>query len=89
MIGKYGMMRRTFLEQYRPAGYAQMLRAGTLTAHLESVSDEGKELLQEQMEALERVYPAPDRKDQLTWVRHMNGLKHMAEEVVLAQIIYS
>ena len=89
MIGKYGMMRRTFLEEHRPAEYAQMLRTGILTAHLESVSDEGKELLQEQMEALERVYPAPDRRNQLEWVRHMNALKHMAEEVVLAQIIYA
>ena len=88
MIGKYGMMRHTFLEEHRPAEYAQMLRAGTLTAHLESVSDEGKELLREQMEALERVYPAPDRRNQLEWVRHMNALKHMAEEVVLAQIVY-
>ena len=83
------MMRRTFLEQYRSAEYAQMLRTGTLTAHLECVSDEGEELLQEQMEALERVYPAPDRKDQIAWVRHMNGLKHIEEEVVLAQIIYA
>ena len=88
MIGKYGMMRRTFLEEHRPAEYAQMLRTGTLTAHLKSVSDEGKDLLQEQMEALERVYPAPDRRNQPEWVRHMNALKHMAEEVVLAQIVY-
>ena len=87
MIGKYGMMRRTFLEEHRPAEYAQMLRTGTLTAHLESVSDEGKELLREQMEALERAHPAPDRRNQLERVRHMNALKHMAEEVVSSKSI--
>ena len=82
MIGKYGMMRRTYLEQNRPMEYAKMLREGTLNEHLEKVSDEGRTLLAQQMEALEKANPAPDR-------RHMNSLKQQAEEIVLNQVVYA
>ena len=89
MIGKYGMMRRTFLEENRPMEYAKMLREGTLNEHLEQVSDEGRMLLAQQMEALERANPAPDRRNQMEWVRHMNSLKQQAEEIVLNQVVYA
>ena len=89
MIGKYGMMRRTYLEKFQPMKYAEMLRAGTLTDHLEQVNEEAKRLLEAQMERLEKAYPAPDRRNQLEWVRHMNGLKCMAEEVIKQEIIYA
>lgn len=89
MIGKYGMMRRTYLEQNRPMEYAKMLREGTLNEHLEQVSDEGRTLLAQQMEALEKANPAPDRRNQMEWVRHMNSLKQQAEEIVLNQVVYA
>lgn len=89
MIGKYGMMRRTYLEESQPMKYAQMLRAGTLTDHLEQVNEEAKRLLEAQMERLEKTYPAPNRRNQLEWVQHMNGLKCMAEEVIKQEIIYA
>lgn len=89
MIGKYGIMRRTYLEEYRPMEYARMLREGILKEHLEKVSNNGKMLLAQQMEALEKTNPAPDRRNQMDWVRHMNSLKQQAEEIVLNQIVYN
>ena len=88
MIGKYGMMRRTYLEKFQPMKYAEMLRAGTLTDHLEQVNEEAKRLLEAQMERFEKAYPAPDRRNQLEWVQYMNALKCMAEEVIKAELIY-
>ena len=73
MIGKYRMMRRTYLEESQPMKYAQLLRAGTLTDHLEQVNEEAKSLLETQMERLEKAYPAPNRRNQLEWVRKMYG----------------
>lgn len=34
--------------------------------------------------------PAPDKEtDAMAWVRHMNLLKEMAEEVVVREVIYT
>ena len=41
------------------------------------------------MEGLLEKNPAPEKeKDAMVWVRHMNGLKAQAEEVVMAELIY-
>ena len=39
---------------------------------------------------IEEKNPAPDKEtDAMTWVRHMNMLKAMAEEVVVREVIYT
>jgi hypothetical protein len=41
------------------------------------------------MDRLQEKNPPPDKaKDQMAWVAHMNGLKHMAEEVILDEIVH-
>ena len=89
MIGKYGMMRQTYLEENHPIEYQQLMREGKLNEHLEEVNEEARKQMEMQMISLEKIYPAPDRRNQLAWVQHMNSLKHMAEEVVLQQIVYA
>ncbi len=89
MIGKYGMMRQTYLRENRPVEYHQMMREGRLTAHLEEVNGEARRQMEVQMRELEKTHPAPDRRNQLAWVRHMNSLKQMAEEAVLEQVVYA
>lgn len=89
MIGKYGMMRQTFLMENRPVEYQQLMRDGKLNEHLEEVNEEARRQMETQMTALEKNHPAPDRRNQLAWVQHMNSLRHMAEEVVLAQVVYA
>ena len=89
MIGKYGMMRRTYLEENCPAMYAQMLRQGTLKNHLQETDTLARSMVQEQINKLLEVNPAPQKSNQLAWVGHMNSLKHMAEELVLRQLVYA
>ena len=41
------------------------------------------------MDGLLEKNPAPDKaKDQMAWVAHMNGLKHMAEEVIMEELVF-
>ena len=89
MIGKYGMMRRTYLEENRPVMYAQMLRAGSLQAHLKEMDELARNMVREQTENLLKSNPAPEKSNQLAWVGHMNSLKHAAEEMVLRQLVYA
>lgn len=41
--GKYGMMRRTYLKEHRPAMYSLYMLEDRLTEHLNTVDDEAKE----------------------------------------------
>lgn len=88
MIGKYGMMRQTYLMKNRYVEYHLLIREGKLNEHLEQVNEEARRQIELQMIGLEKNYPAPDRRNQLAWVQHMNSLKHMAEEVVLQQVVH-
>ena len=88
MIGKYGMMRQTYLMENHPVKYQQLIREGKLNGHWEAVSEEARRQIELQMLGLEKNYPAPDRRNQLAWVQHMNSLKHMAEEIVLQQVVH-
>ena len=49
MIGKYGMMRRSYLEENRPAMYEQMIRQGTLKNHLLEIDALARSMVQEQI----------------------------------------
>lgn len=40
------------------------------------------------IEQMLKANPAPEKKNQLEWVRHMNSMKHAAEEIVFAELIY-
>lgn len=86
--GKYGQMRLDYLKQKRQDRYTYYLMKGMLNQHLLEVDVKAKELVEEQVKKLLENYPAPDKADTLAWVGHMNSLKQMAEEVVLATYIY-
>lgn len=91
MIGKYGLMREHFLKEYRHGTYTAMLLMGSLTIHLQEINRQAEEevecLLRKMME---RQGIDEDLKvsDQMAWVRKVNALKAMAEEVVLREIVY-
>ena len=88
-LGKYGRMRRTFLEQNNLILFNDMVLTETLFPHLWEVQqtcDKRKELL---MADLLLKNPAPDKTtQQLAWVSHMNSLKAQAEEIILRELIY-
>ena len=89
-IGKYGMLRRTFLKEHRGGLYQGMLLTGELNRHLLETDKAVMERMEVLVKRLLRKYPAPDKAaDQMAWVAHMNGLTAMAEESVLQELVYS
>lgn len=89
-IGKYGMLRRTFLKEHKRGWYQSMLLMGKLDRHLLEVEKQANERLDILMEGLLKKHPAPDKEtDQFAWAAHMNGLQAMAEENVMQEIIYN
>ena len=91
-LGKYGILRRTFLRKHRDGIYTGMLLNGTLNSHLEEVDRQAQKMLDdltEQMKALNGVTEQLKAEDQMRWVQMMNSIRHSAEEVILNDLIYA
>lgn len=90
VIGKYGMLRRTFLKEHKKGWYQSMMLSGKLDGHLMQIEEVADKRMDIVLQKLLKKYPAPDKETaQMAWVAHMNGLKAMAEETVLAELVYS
>ncbi len=89
-IGKYGMLRKTFMKENRRGWYQGLLLSGKLDGYLAEIDRTAQERMEGLMESLLERFPAPDKEDgQMAWMAHMNGLAAMAEETVLAELVYS
>ena len=89
--GKYGILRKQFLKEYRPARYQYLLITGELTAHLNRVDQEAREQVEsvmKQMAEKQGVTEQVKMQDQMKWVGLMNGIKACAEEIVLKERVY-
>ena len=88
-LGKYGRMRRAFLEQNKPMLFNDMILSETLFPHLWEVQQTCEKRMELLMEELLAKNPTPDKAtQQLLWVAHMNSLKAQAEEIVLRELVY-
>ena len=89
--GKYEIMRKQFLKEYRSARYQYLVLTGKLMEHLNQVDKETREkveMLVEQMAERWGVTEELKLQDQMEWVRRMNNIKTNAEEIVCKNIIF-
>ena len=90
-LGKYGRMRKRFLEQKHDGTFSALVLSGTLTQHLMDVDQTAKEqmvTLIPQLTAAEGVTESLKAQDPLAWVRRINSIRHRAEEMVLHEVVY-
>lgn len=91
MMGRYGMMRESFLREHKHGTYTAMLLMGKLTSHLREIdrqAEEEVECLLSQMMERQGVDETLKAADQMAWVQKVNALRAMAQEVVLREIVY-
>ena len=89
--GKYGMLRRTYLKEHRPAMYSLYMLEDRLVEHLNLVDDEAQErmnILVRQMLEKQGITEEMKVRDQMEWVRAVNNNRNVAEEIVLKELIY-
>ena len=90
-VGKYGRMRARYLRENKKAEYSIMLINNELTSHLLDIDDICRErinMLVKQMAEKENVNEELKQHNQMEWVRLMNNIKNIAEEIVLNELIY-
>ena len=89
-IGKYGEMRRKYLQEHRKATYSMMVLEGTLKQHLMDINEQAHRQMEVMIDDLLKANPAPDKAvNQLSWIQYMNMLKMQAEEIILRELIYT
>ncbi len=89
--GKYGRMRKRYLQEHRKGVNAELLLAGKLVEHLNEVDDTANERMQlliRQMAEKQHVDEALKAHDQLGWVGAINNIHHAAEEIVWNETLY-
>jgi len=90
-LRKFGLMRKSYLENYRRGIYSGLLLSGELKKHLLMIQEQAEEkfdLLVEQMAKREGVTEQLKAQDQMLWVRKMNNIRNVAEEIVLKEAVY-
>jgi hypothetical protein len=89
--GKYGGMRKRYLQQHRPALYAQLVLEGKLVAHLNEVDDTCNNRIKQVADAVaeaEGITEVLKATNQMEWVRRMESIRSRAEDVVCHELIY-
>ena len=90
-IGKYGLLRKRYLEEHKRGWYSSLLLTGKLDAHLAEIDhscNERIELIMNQLARREGVTEALKAADQMEWVHQMNNIRARAEEIVLSELVY-
>ena len=91
-FGRYSRLRQKFLKENHGDIYSEMLLGGSLWEHLAEVEVSCQARLERIVSALaesEGVMESLKDMNQLEWVCKMNNIRTRAEEIVLAELIYT
>ena len=83
---------KKYLMEHRKAAYTAMLLKGTLWAHLTEIDQAANQQIESMMAELamsEGVTEELKAANQMEWVQRMNNIRQRAEEIVMADLIYS
>lgn len=90
-LRKFGLMRKSYLKNYKRGIYAGLLLSGELKKHLFIIQIQAEErfdLLVEQMAKKEGVTERLKAQNQMLWVSRMENIRARAEEIVREEIIF-
>ena len=90
-IGRYGRIRKAYLEEHQPGLYERLVLSGKLYDHLMVIDRTCRERVERiigRMAEAEGVDEKLKASDQMGWVSQMNSVKARAEETVLAELVF-
>ena len=88
-VGKYGLLRKTYLKNYRPAQYQELLFNGKLTDHLADIDEAATDRFIRLTDQLAKVQGITEAlKNMLLWIQRMNAVREQADEIVLRELVY-
>lgn len=91
-IGKWGRMRRVYLEETNPLLLNHLILTGKLHSYLAYLNEQARDryqLIFKQMAATEGVTEDLKRRSQWEWIRAINSIVSQAEEIIRNELIYT
>ena len=90
-IGRFGLMRRHYLQNHRKRLFTALLTSGKLNEHLYETDQAANDrfwLITNQMAKAEGVTEQLKAEDQMLWVQKMNNIRNRVEEIIRDELIY-
>ena len=90
-LGKYGRMRKQYLQEHMPELYNSLLLSGTLHTHLLEIDQTARKRLDLMMPEMAKAAGATKElkaHDPLRWAGLMNACKAQVEEIILNELIW-
>ena len=91
-LGKYGRMRKKYLQEHRPVLWNSLILSEKLYPHLREIDETANRRLEQLMPELMRrsgVTEELKASDPMRWVGLMNTCKAQVEEILMAELINS
>lgn len=91
-LGKYGRMRKKYLQENRPGLYNRLLLSEKLQGHLVEIDRTAYNRLEQMMPELAKAAGATEElkaRDPMKWTGIMNNCKAQAEEIILTELVYN
>ena len=91
-VGKWGRMRRAYLEETNPLLLNHLILTGKLHTYLAELNEQAQNryrLIIKQMATAEGVTEELKRRSQWEWVKAMNSIVDRAEESIKHELIYT
>ena len=91
-LGKYGRMRKEYLQEHRPVLWNSMILSEKLYPHLREIDEAANARLEQAMPELMKrsgVTESLKASDPMKWTGLMNTLKAQAEEIIFDELIYN
>lgn len=90
-VGIWGQRHLRYISRYQKVRYTTLLLNGKLNSYLAEVDTHAVQMLDSlvtQMAAKEGITESLKAADQMAWVQRMNNIRHAAEEIVNAEVIF-
>ena len=90
-VGFWGMQRRKYLLEHRPALYTALFLGGKLADHLQEIDRSATQMFDQLVDQLKTRNGVTEQlkvTDQMKWVKRMNAVRHEAAEIVAKELIY-
>ena len=90
-LGKYGRMRKQYLQEHRPVLWNSLLLSEKLYPHLRETDETANRRLEQMMPELMQSAGVTEElkaSDPMSWVGLMNNCKAQAEDTILTELVY-
>ena len=91
-IGKWGNLRKSYLQQHKRVFYNTLVSNLTLHTHLADIDEQARDMfdtLTEQMMKSEGITEELKEQNQIEWICRMGNIQERATEIVCKELIYT